>query len=280
MGAYESLWSAVRQSFKTIADLFRGRDVLPSDLVLPAIAEQFARQTTEILRRANVERFGIRLHGTVDYPSRLRDAKNPVELLYFQGWWDLLDTKCVAVVGTREPSENGMRKTSELVRGLVGDGFSIVSGLAAGIDTAAHQSAIDAGGKTIAVLGTPISRSYPSGNADLQKMIADDHLVVSQVPVVRYAHQDWRQNRIFFPQRNVTMSALSSATVIVEASDTSGTLMQAKAAIDQNRKLFILDSCFDDPNLKWPWHYQGMGAIRVKGYEDVRRHLTDAAAKA
>lgn len=273
MGAYECLWSKAHQSFKKIADLFRDKDALPSDLVIPALAEKFAQQATEILKAANIARFGIRIHGTADYPDRLRDARNPVELLYFQGWWDLIERPCVALVGTRTPSALGLKRAAELARHLVKDEFTVVSGLAAGIDTVAHQTAIDDGGATIAVLGTPLSKAYPDENAELQKVIARDHLLVSQVPVVRYVHQDWRQNRSFFPQRNVTMSALTSATIIVEASDTSGTLMQARAAIHQNRKLFILDSCFADPNLKWPRMYEKLGAIRVKGYEDIRKNL-------
>jgi DNA processing protein len=150
-----------------------------------------------------------------------------------------------------------------------------MSGLAAGIDTVAHQTAIGSEGRTIAVIGTPLSRVYPPENADLQKRIARDYLLISQVPVIRYSRQDWRSNRSFFPQRNITMSALSAATVIVEAGETSGTLMQAAAAIQQKRKLFILDSCFQDSGLTWPKKYQEMGAIRVKEYEDIRKHLAD-----
>lgn len=279
MGAYEFLWMKSRQTFKTMADLFRGKDAVPSDFVLPEVAERFATDATEILRSAKVERFGVRLNGTGDYPDRLRDAKNPVELLYFQGWWDLVETRCVAVVGTRNPSDSGMAQTVRLVQQLVDDGYTIVSGLAAGIDTVAHRTSIACRGRTIAVLGTPLSKTYPHENSELQMEIARDHLLVSQVPVVRYLQQDWRYNRAFFPQRNVTMSALTAATIIVEASDTSGTLMQAKAAIQQNRKLFILDACFDDPALKWPREYEKLGAIRVSDYRDIRKQLGDASTK-
>jgi len=114
-------------------------------------------------------------------------------------------------------------------------GWTIVSGLAEGIDTVAHTTALELGGRTIAVIGTPISESYPKSNAELQARIAKDFLVVSQVPIERYGHQIWKQNRGFFPERNVTMSALTEATVIVEASNTSGTLIQARAALRQNR---------------------------------------------
>jgi DNA processing protein len=274
MGAYEWLWTKASSSFKTIADLFREKeDALPSDFVLRPLAEECAREATEILNRAQVRQFGIRLHGTGDYPGKLRDAKNPIELFYFQGWWDLLSTPCIAVVGTRQPSSAGVASAEQIVRCLVRDKYTIVSGLAAGIDTVAHKTAIQSDGKTIAVIGTPLSRIYPSENADLQKQIASEYLLISQVPIIRYSRQDWRSNRSFFPQRNVTMSALTAGTIIVEASDTSGTLMQARAAIQQKRKLFILDGCFQDSKLTWPRKYQEMGAVRVKDYEDIRKHL-------
>lgn len=276
MGAYECLWTKANQSFKKIADLFRDRqDAVPSDFILRPFAEECAKEATALLGQAHVRRFGIRVYGTGDYPERLRDAKYPIELLYFQGWWDLLSTTCVAVVGTRKPKDAGIAVTENIVRHLVKDNYTIMSGLAAGIDTAAHKTAISSKGRTIAVIGTPLSKVYPMENAALQKQIARDFLLISQVPVIQYSRQDWRTNRGFFPQRNITMSALSAATIIVEASDTSGTLLQAAAAIQQKRKLFILDSCFQDSSLTWPRKYQGLGAIRVRNYEDIRKHLAD-----
>ena len=101
-----------------------------------------------------------------------------MELLYFQGWWDLVESRGVAVVGTREPSDDGIRRAQKLVRSLVHDGFTIVSGLAKGIDTTAHETAIKEGGLTIAVIGTPLSRVYPMDNRDLQQQIAKDYLLI------------------------------------------------------------------------------------------------------
>jgi DNA processing protein len=274
MGAYECLWTKAHQSFKTMADLFRKEeDAVPSDYVLPEIAEKCARDATDILHSRSVKKFGIRLYGTGEYPIRLRDARNPVQLLYFQGWWDLVRTPCVAVVGTREPSDAGIIRAKKLVRHLVEDGYTIVSGLASGIDEVSHRTAISCKGLTIAVIGTALSQAYPVENTELQAEIARDHLLISQVPVIRSSTQDWRRNRSFFPQRNITMSALTDATLIVEASDTSGTLMQARAAIQQGRKLFILDSCFKDSKLTWPRRYEKLGAIRVRDYRDIQTHL-------
>lgn len=274
MGAYEALWSDRTASFKTIADRFRARpNSLPSDFAMPTIAEDFGKRVLSILNKAGITRFGVRVNGAGEYPQKLRDADHPVELLYYQGWWDLVESPGVAVVGTREPSDEGKRRAAKLTQCLVRDGFTVVSGLAKGIDTIAHRTAIESGGRTIAVIGTPLSHSYPKENTDLQRKIAEEFLLISQVPVYRYSTQDWRLNRLFFPERNITMSALTLGTVIIEAGETSGTLVQARAAVHQGRKLFILDSCFQKPNLTWPSRFEKLGAIRVRDYEDVRQHL-------
>jgi DNA processing protein len=134
----------------------------------------------------------------------------------------------------------------------VKDGYTVVSGLARGVDAAAHKAAIQVNGKIIAVIGAPLNRVYPKENAGRQEEIAENFLLISQVPVFRYSKQDFRRNRTFFPERNKTMSALTAATIIVEAGETSGTLIQARAALAQGRKLFIADSCFQNPALTWP----------------------------
>jgi DNA processing protein len=274
MGAYEALWSEAKPSFKRIADRFRAHPgSLPSDFVQHPVAEKVAEQVMQVFRTARVVRFGVRIHGAGEYPEALQKAEHPVELLYYQGWWDLVESPCVAVVGTREPTEEGMARTRRVVKHLVEDGFTVVSGLATGIDTVAHHTAIAAGGRTIAVIGTPLSASYPPANLDLQQRIADDFLLISQVPVLRYSMQTVHHNKLFFPARNVTMATLSQATVIIEAGETSGTLTQAHAALHQRKHLFILDSCFRNPELTWPARLEEQGAVRVTTYEDIRRRL-------
>ncbi len=271
LGAYEALWMQEGTTFKRVADRFREKeDLLLSDLVPAVLADQMAAKVVQHVRDRGVRFFGVRVHRAGEYPAKLRDAAHPVELLYFRGAWDLVESKCVAVVGTRHPSPEGIKRTQQLVRHLVKDGWTIVSGLAEGIDTVAHTTALDLGGRTIAVLGTPISEVYPSENADLQARIARSFLVVSQVPVERYGSQTWKMNRRFFPERNVTMSALTEATIIVEASNTSGTLIQARAALAQKRKLFILESCFKNDTLTWPKRFAEKGAIRVDSYDSIR----------
>lgn len=280
LGAYEVLWSRTGASFKSIAERFATvPDALPSDLVNEAETSEMANQVLAILGRKGIKRFGIRIHGAGEYPMKLRQAMHPVELLYYRGIWDLVETPCVAVVGTRKPTEGGVKDARALTEFLVKEKWTVVSGLAEGIDTVAHTTAIEQKGKTIAVIGTPICEVYPAANTELQEKIAREFLLISQVPVKRYYMQDWKLNRLFFPQRNVTMSALTEATIIVEAGNTSGTLIQARAAIHQGRNLFILDRCFRNPDLTWPHTYQQRGAVRVRDFSQITETLKGAKAQ-
>lgn len=275
MGAYEALWDESGATFKTISEkLNRRPNTLPSDLVEPNRVEKYRSAVSEVMAKAKVDRFGVRVLGAGEYPGRLCDADYPVAVLYYRGWWDLVNSRCIAVVGTRSPSEDGIKRTRALVRELVRDDFTVVSGLAKGVDRVAHETAISEGGRTLAVLGTPISHAYPAENRELQEKIAREFLLISQVPIKRWQSQGPKQNRIFFPERNITMSALTEATIIVEAGETSGTLVQARHALKQRRKLFILDSCFKNPSITWPHRFAEEGAIRVKNYDDISRHLS------
>lgn len=275
MGAYEALWARKNTTFKTIADAFKkSPDAIPSEFVSEAEIEQAMVIVRDALARRKINDFGVRLHGTEDYPERLRDATHPVELLYYRGSWDLVDApKRIAVVGSRNVSEEGVRRTRKLVSLLVEEGYTIISGLARGVDTVAHKTAIECGGNTIAVIGTPITEHYPPENKSLQDLIAERHLLISQVPIGRYSAQTPHSNRLFFPERNATMSALAQATIIVEASNTSGTLVQARASLNQGRKLLILDNCFKNPELSWPLRFEARGALRVTSIEDIRAAL-------
>jgi len=275
IGAYEHLWLQNSTTVKRMAELFSAHPgSLPSDLVDAGIADATAGQVIEELSRRGLKSFGVRVHGAHEYPDDLRDAVEPIEMLYFLGNWELIEApKRVAVVGTRGVSAEGAARTRKLVKALVKNDFTVVSGLAKGVDTLAHETAISEGGRTIAVIGTPISEVYPRENLELQRKIASEYLVVSQVPVLRYRSQDHRMNRLFFPERNKTMSALTQATIIVEAGETSGTLIQAKAALHQKRKLFILESNFHNSNITWPARFEKLGAIRVRDFDDIASAL-------
>ncbi|MBV7552007.1 DNA-protecting protein DprA [Pseudomonas sp. PDM28] len=272
MSAYESLWMGDGAWFANLAELFRSNPgVVPSELVPEEVIHQTWDRLVDTVGAERLRSIGIRVNGAGEYPKKLRDADHPVEVLYYQGNWELVETPSVAIVGTREPTAEGALNAGRIAHSLSKAGYTIVSGLAKGIDTAAHTAAIAAGGKTIAVIGTPLLEYYPKENKELQEEIAQRFLVISQVPFLRYKNQNYRTNRLFFPARNVTMSALTKATIIVEAGNTSGTLVQARAALAQGRKLFILDSCFRNPELTWPARFEKLGAIRIKNVT----HLMD-----
>jgi len=274
MAAYESLWLNQGAWFKNVAQLFASNPkAVPSELVSRLTVRDTWKRLLEEVGPERLKQVGVRVHGAGEYPQKLREADHPIELLYYRGDWELVDTPGVAVVGTRDPTEEGASNAKRIAQSLVRNGFTVVSGLARGIDTAAHTAALEAGGRTIAVIGTPLFDSYPKENAALQENLAVQHLVISQVPFLRYRQQHYKANSLFFPARNVTMSALTEATVIVEAGNTSGTLVQARAALAQGRKLFILDSCFRRSDLTWPKKYEAQGAIRVRNVKEIMEAL-------
>jgi DNA processing protein len=160
----------------------------------------------------------------------------------------------VSVVGTRRASQEGRGRASRLAHLLVEHEMVVVSGLAEGIDTSAHRAAIEAGGRTIAVLGTPLDRFYPAKNRSLQEAIMREHLAVSQFP------RGSSGGRRCFPMRNRTMALISDATVIVEAGEGSGTLHQGWEALRLGRPLFLTESVATDPGLSWPTEMRDYGA--------------------
>lgn len=153
--------------------------------------------------------------------------------LFAAGDRRLLDAAAVAVVGTRAPSAEGLAHARSIAAALARAGFVVLSGLALGIDAAAHRAALAAGGRTIAVIGTPLERAYPSAHATLQATIARDHLVLS--PFARGA----AVTRGNFPQRDRVLAALAVAVVVVEAGDGSGTLHTANEALRLGRLLLV-----------------------------------------
>lgn len=180
---------------------------------------------------------GIRVIACVDddYPLNLRIVHDGPPLLFFRGAFEPSDRRAVAIVGTRSASPDGLNLAGCLASAVVERGFTVVSGLAAGIDTAAHASALNAGGRTIAVFGTDIEQVYPAANRALAKAISLRGACVSQfLPGTKSG--TWS-----FPARNLTSSGLSMATVVVEASETSGARLQAEAALAHGKSVFLMD---------------------------------------
>lgn len=177
--------------------------------------------------------------------------------LFYSGDLKLLYQPCVSIVGTRQATFEGQSRAFRLSRELVAAGVVIMSGLARGIDGAAHRSAIENGGRTIAVIGTPLSKAYPAEHAALQTEIWQKHLLISPF---REGDRVFKSN---FPQRNRVMAALSDATVIIEASEGSGTLHQAAECQRLKRWLFITRTVADDPKLEWPKRFIGHPYVAV-----------------
>lgn len=189
--------------------------------------------------------------------------------VWFAGDLDVLRQPAVSVVGAREVSEDGAARARKIARLLAQAGVTVVSGLAAGVDTHALTAAINAGGKVAAVIGTPITQAYPAANASLQEVIYKRHLLVSQFEA------GGRVFRTNFPARNKLMASLSLGTVIIEASDTSGTLHQAVECTRMNRWLFVLKSVVDDPFLTWPQRFRSTydRFVVVETVEDILERL-------
>jgi DNA processing protein len=182
------------------------------------------------------DRRGIRIVSPFDagYSGCLRATGSPPPLLFLAGELTSADDRGVAVVGSRQATSRGIRAARAVVWRLLEEGYTVISGLAAGIDTAAHETALDAGGRTVAVVGCGLDHSYPPENARLQRRIGAEGAVVSpfwpEVP----------PSRRTFPMRNGVMAGLSLATVIVEATAASGTRIQARAALTEGRPVLLL----------------------------------------
>jgi DNA processing protein len=215
---------------------------------------------------------GIRLTTVLDddYPSNLRTIYNLPPFLFYRGTLDATDARSVAVVGTRHASDEGIRRGSEIATELAKQGVTVLSGLARGIDTAAHLAALDAGGRTIAVMGTGILRCYPADNADLAEEITQHGAIVSQfwpsAPPTQYN----------FPRRNVVTSGMGQGTVVVEATSTSGAKMQARLALEHGKRVFLLHDLVTSQT--WAQRYVERGAIEVHTVEDIVRLLRSPEA--
>jgi DNA processing protein len=211
---------------------------------------------------ADLERWskrGMHLITVLDpvYPPNLRAVHDRPPMVFVAGALTPADAHAVAVVGARKATHDGVRKASVIAEHLVDGGYTVVSGLAAGIDTAAHTAALARGGRTVAVIGTGLERSYPPQNAALQRRIASECAVVSQF------WPDAPPTRRSFPMRNAVMSGVTLATVVVEASDTSGARMQARLACAQGRPVFLLASLVERQH--WAREYAARPGTTVVG---------------
>lgn len=202
-----------------------------------------------------------------DYPHNLRLVFNLPPFLFYRGTLDPSDAYAVAVVGTRNASEEGTSRARKMARLLSENDVTVVSGLARGIDTAAQEATLAAGGRTIAVVGTGILRTYPPENAALAERISANGAIVSQF------WPDAPPARANFPRRNITMSGITQGTVVIEAGSTSGAKMQARLALQHGKSVFLVRSLVSQP---WARRYLSQGAVEVDDVSDVLTRLHSA----
>jgi DNA processing protein len=220
--------------------------------------------------RAAEEQVGARLVTVLDddYPPNLRLVANPPPFLFYRGTLRRDDILSVAVVGTRTASEQGLRCAREMAAVLVGAGVPVLSGLADGVDTAAHEATLEAGGRTIAVIGSGILRTYPAKNRALAERMAERGALVSQFwpaqPPVRHT----------FPRRNIVTAGMSQGTVVIEASRTSGARLQARLALQHGKTAFLVDSLVTGHEWARTYLERYPHAVRVRDVREVVQALS------
>ena len=217
-----------------------------------------------------LERLPIRVLTILDpdYPARLKMIHDPPPLLSMCGTLDEADHHAVAVVGTRHMTPAGRVVTEQLSRGLAAAGLTVVSGLARGIDGVAHRSALEAGGRTIAVLGCGIDRTYPPEHQSLRKMIEEQGAVLSELPLGAYPHA------YHFPKRNRIIGGLSLGVVVVEAAPQSGSLITARLAVEQGREVFAVPGAVQSEQSRGTNGLIKQGAKLVETVEDILDELS------
>ncbi|MGI9509365.1 MAG: DNA-processing protein DprA [Geminicoccaceae bacterium] len=206
-------------------------------------------------------------HGEPGYPQLLGEIHDPPPLLTVRGDLQSLHGETVAIVGARNASANGRLLANMLAKDLAGGGLALVSGLARGIDTSAHEGAVAAGGKTVAVIASGVDIAYPSDNADLMERIAETGAIVSERPLG--AAPQARH----FPRRNRLISGLSRGVVVVEAAPKSGSLITARMAIEQNRDVMAVPGSPLDPRHRGTNQLLREGATLIETADDVLQAL-------
>ena len=216
-----------------------------------------------------LNRYGVKTLTCRDdgYPSRLKEIYDYPPILYVRGSLLPQDEWCLAVVGTRRATVYGRQVTQEMVADLVRNKITIVSGLAKGIDTVAHNSALEAGGRTIAVFACGLDTVYPAENASLARRIIQQGALISEYPL------GTRPRAENFPRRNRLMSGMSLGVLVAEAGETSGAIITANMALEQNREVLAVPGSILSPSSQGTNHLIQEGAKLVRVYTDILEEL-------
>jgi len=238
----------------------------------PRLAEKIARARRDVDPQAELDRcrkLGVRIvaRGEEGYPPLLGDIPDPPTLLYVQGTIEPADQLAIALVGSRKCTPYGMRIAEKLGSSLARVGLTVVSGLARGIDAAAHRGALSSGGRTIAVLANGLGEIYPPEHGELARDVAASGALISESPMGQSPLAG------LFPQRNRVISGLSLGVVVVEATPRSGSLSTARHATDQNREVFAVPGPVDSLPSRGCHYLIRDGAKLVETVDDILEEL-------
>ncbi|PTT87920.1 DNA-protecting protein DprA, partial [Pelomonas sp. HMWF004] len=211
--------------------------------------------------------------GDADYPARLLATADPPLLLWLQGRRELLGQPSLAIVGSRNPTAQGEDNARAFARALAQGGYTIVSGLALGVDAAAHEGALDAGGATLAVVGTGLDQVYPRRNAGLAaRILAGGGLIASEYSLGTPVMQ------ANFPRRNRIIAGLTQGCLVVEAAVQSGSLITARLAVEAGREVFAIPGSIHSPQARGCHALIRQGAKLVESAQDVLEELPPLGA--
>lgn len=231
----------------------------------PALRDhKFAEEQMKLIEQYNVR---VLPFWDLDYPDNLKNIHEPPAFLFTRGSFSEVDRYAVAIVGTREPTPYGKIMTETLARELAIRGITIVSGLARGIDTIAHQTTLHHGGRTIAVLGSGVDRIYPAENFKLAMDVSLNGVLISDYPMKT------APDAVNFPGRNRIISGLSLGTLIVEAGEKSGALITTEYAMEQNRDVFAVPGNVSTLQARGPNQLIKQGAKLVETVDDILAEL-------
>ena len=264
-GDAAKVFSATRAELENVEGLDR-------DVVDRLLGFTEWHQIDEDLRRILQESIRLITFNDPSYPARLRMIADPPPALYIKGDLHADDEKAVAVVGSRSASDYGRRVARELCRGLAVCGFTVVSGMARGIDGEAHEAALDAGGRTIAVLGSGVDRPYPPEHERLYNRIGGQGAVISELPM-RTPPMAFN-----FPARNRLISGLSLGVVVVEATEKSGSLITASLALEQGREVFAVPGEVGASRTRGTHRLIRQGAKLVETVQDIVEEIAPQLA--
>jgi DNA processing protein len=265
--------SRIKKTLGNISELFSLDANALSALGIPGEAYPLIRSRSYQTIAEEIYDWGIRegcrflLRGEPGYPSLLEEIFDPPLILYARGNLEILEKSCIAIVGTRKPTIYGLQMAQGIAADLGSRGLCIISGLARGIDGAAHRGCIEGNGSTIAVLGCGIDVIYPREHRQLTQKIMQKGLILSEFPP---GTSPAPQN---FPIRNRIISGLALGTIIIEASEYSGSLITARLAMEQNREVFALPGNITSPQSFGPNFLIKQGAKLVQSWRDIVEEL-------